>query len=345
MFSRIIHSSAAFFSPYNTPSESASDLQVDQQIQKELEQAAERGMVSTRSQDNTPIGDASYPSKQLYPQVVVLEKKRKADDEAKQSPAQAVTKRRRRSAKSNGNAAPSSSASKPGRPRRVASAKFTNGDAAHVIDHHDSDQEPPTQGNRPSPQTPKTTTEQTMDGREDEVIAVAVNNHSHTPNLDDEVSEAKDLLKSSSGSAGRSRKGKIPKKEEKDEDENAGVNGNEADMSARGKKPETSFGTKATHKRFGSEDVEVLGTVLSNGMEAKEGTHKDQLEDEGDSGDEAPETVTASAGFDRARTTALDAAKVATRYIISRLYLCSGRWKKANREQARSRQEAQTQRT
>lgn len=321
MFSTILHSSAAFLFPYYVPSESASKSQVDQQIQTELQQAAEQGMVFTRSQDSTPAGGASQSSELLCPQVLVYDEKRKASNGGHESPAQAVTKRRRRSTKLNREAAPSSSASNPGRPPRSVSTK-----TAYAIDPNVSDQEPSALGSRVNPsQTPGTTTEEAINNDEDKAIEVAINKPSRTRSSDDEASVAHDRVKPHSDSATRSRKGKIQKKRTKDSDGIAAVDRNGADMRISGKKPKTLSATAATatHKRFGSEGIEEPGTVRTNGIEEREGSQEDISEDEGDSGDEAPETVTASAGFDKARASALDAAKVAARYMIPNLRTCS----------------------
>ena len=316
MSSRILHSSAAFLFPYNALRKSALSLQVDQQIQRELQKAAEQGMVSTRRQDSTPASGASHPSETLYPQVVVLERKRRADNAVREPPAQAVTKKKRRSTKSNGDATPSSSVSKPGRSRARASANTSNGDATHLPDHNESVQEPSTRGSRPSsPQTPQITTKQTIGDTEEQAIEVAFDKSDDTLDLDDQVLEANNLVKPSASSATRSRNGKVQKKRRQDSDKIAGVDGNEADVSPHGKKSEAFVGTAthATHKRFGSEDIEALGAVPSNGNEDREMSQEDISKDEGESEDEAPERVTASAGFDKARTFALDAAKVAAR--------------------------------
>lgn len=335
MFSRNLRSSNAFVVPYQSPSESTLSLHVEQQIRTELEQAAERSMVSTRSQDNTPAAGASQPLKVLHPQVVVLEKKRKIDNEGEDSPAQAVTKRRRRSSKSNGDAAPSSGARRPGRPRKRDSEKTSVADAVHVVDHNQSDQEPSTQVSRPGPpQTPENTTEKTIDYDEkDEAIEVASNKPSDTPSSGDEALKAHEQVRPKSSSATKSRKAKSPSKN-KDSDGTAGVNGNGENMSTPRRKPETPSVTaaKATHKRFDSEEIEVPATLPSTTVEEREGSQESISEAAYGSEDEAPETVTASAGFEKARTSALDATKVAARYIFSRLRLCIRRGKQADRK-------------
>ncbi len=336
MFSRILHSSAAFLFPYNTSTESVSSLQVDKQIQIELEQAAEQGMVFTRSQDNTPASAPSQPSKSLYPQVVVPERKWKVNIEGEKSPAQPVKEKRRMSAKSNGDAAPDSSAHKPGRPRGRPSTKAVHGDAAYAIDHNEPDQKSSTQGSHPNPpQTPTITTEQTNDDeKETKATEAAINAHNHTLSVDDEVSEAHEKVKPDAGSVTRSRKGKTSKKRKRESEGTAGVDENGADISISGKKPGVPFATvaKATHKRFGSEDVEVSGPVTLSSIEEPERVKENQFEDDGESEDEAPDTVTAAAGFEKARTSALDAVRVAARYIFLRVRLCGARWKIADWE-------------
>lgn len=340
MFSRFLSSSIAFIFPHKGPSESAFGLQVEQQIRTELEQAAEQGMVSTRSQDNTPVAGNSQPSKLPHPQVVVLEKKRKLGNGGDDSPTQTVTKRRRGSAKSNGHAAPSSGAGKRGRPRKRLSEETTIGDAVHAVDHSQSDEEPSTQSSRADPpQTPENTTEQTIDYEESEkTVEVAISRPIHTLRPGDEASEAHKQVRSSSGSATRSRKVKIPTKSE-DSDGIVVVNTNGADTSTIGEKPEASSVTaaKATHKRFGSEDIELAAMAPSDDTEERLGSQEDLPENEDESEDEAPETVTASAGFDKARTSALDAAKVAARYVSSRRRLCIRRKLTGNRSEADKR--------
>lgn len=335
MSSGNLRSSNAFLLPYDSPSDSAISLQVERQIRIELEQAAERGMVFTRSQDNTPAAGASLPSKILHPQVSVLDKRRKVDDEGEDSPAHAVTKRRRTSAKSYDDAAPSSGARKPGRPRKSDSKQDTIADVVHVVEHNQSDQEPSTHVSRPDPpQTPANTMEKTIDYDEkDKAVEVDINKPSHTPSLGHNALEAHKQARSSSGSASTPRKAKSPRKG-KDSDGFAGVNGNGASMSTQGRKPQTPSVTaaKATHKRFDSEDIEVPATLPSAIVEGREGSQEWISEGAHESEDEAPETVTASAGFEKARTSAMDAAKVAARYIFSRLRLCIERRKKADRK-------------
>ena len=73
---------------------------------------------------------------------------------------------------------------------------------------------------------------------------------------------------------------------------------------------------KATHKRFASEELETPPVQQSNGQEPSE-NHNEKEEASvvvEDSDDDAPETVTASAGFNQARTTALEAARAVEKY-------------------------------
>ena len=69
---------------------------------------------------------------------------------------------------------------------------------------------------------------------------------------------------------------------------------------------------KITHKKFGNEDVD---TPEPSPLEekVKDVASETWSESDNDSEDEAPDTVTASAGFSNARTTILEAAKVAAR--------------------------------
>ena len=69
---------------------------------------------------------------------------------------------------------------------------------------------------------------------------------------------------------------------------------------------------KVTHKKFGVEDVD---TPEPSSLEEKvrDVASATSSESDNESEDEAPETVTASAGFNNARTAILEAAKVAAR--------------------------------
>lgn len=76
--------------------------------------------------------------------------------------------------------------------------------------------------------------------------------------------------------------------------------------------------TKASHKRFGSEEMELQPIQVDSDItpdiqiqqasDEKTAVHSDEASD-----DEAPETVTAVAGFKRARATAANAAKTIER--------------------------------
>lgn len=324
MFSRILHFFAAFLFSHKFPCDSELSLQIHQQIQTELERAARQGMVFTRSQGSTPARGTS--------QDVVLKKKMKAGGGGEDLPAHPATKRRRRSVRTSGDAVPASSANKPGRPRRRGSAKTINGHEVRIIDREQSDQESgqesgqesSSQGSQSnSPPVLGFTTDQTIDeDKEDKAIEVAIVKPSCTRDMSSEVLDAHDRVKLDAAGATRSRNGRTKGKRTKDSEGIASEGNSGAESSTIRNKPGSPFATAAqsTHKRFGSEDVEVAGTVSSSGIEGRKGGREDVSEDEVESGDEAPETVTASAGFDKARTSALGAAKVAARYVFRDYY-------------------------
>ena len=311
MFSRFLNSLVVFFFSYNVSSDSDFSLQIHQQIQIELEQAAARGMVSTRSQDNTPIGGAS--------QNIARGKKRKTGKEGEDSPARPATKRRRGSAKLNGDAALSSSARRRGSPRRRGSAKIANDDVTYVANHNESIQEPSLQGSPTIPAPlPGINSDQTLEDEEDKAIQLAMKKPNNTKDIGSEVLDAHDRVKTGAEGATRSTKGKARKERMKDSEGIVNMHKNSANVDTESEKPRISSTTaaKPSHKRFGSEEIEVPGTVSTIGIEKRKEGPGELSEDESASGDEAPETVTASAGFDKARTSALGAAKVAARYYF-----------------------------
>ena len=312
MFSNFLHSLAVFLFSYNDSSDSEVSVQIHQQIQIELEQAAARGMVSTRSQDNTPIGRAS--------QDVVRGTKRKTYKGGEDSPAQPATKRRRGSAKLNGDAALSSSARKRGSPRRSGSAKIANDSMTHVTGHNESIQEPSLQGSPTAPAPlPEVNSHRTLEYEEDKAIEVGpMEKPNNTKDTGTKGLDAHDPLKPGAEGTIRSIKGRARKERMKDSEVIANVHKNSANVDIKSKEPTVSLTTaaKPTHKRFGSEEIEIRGTISATGIEEREEGREDLSEDESVSGDEAPEMVTASAGFDEARSSALGAAKVAARYYF-----------------------------
>ena len=320
MFSRILRSSAALLFPKNAPLDTASSSQVHQQLQIELEQAAEQGMVSIRSQETTPAAGVLQSSKTLYP---VREMKRKAYNEGEESPAQAVTKKMRRSAEANGHAASPSSASKPEQPSRRASIQATHGDANGTENNNGSEHQPLVRSNSENfSDVVEVAVDQPIDGKKrDEPIQDPLNRPIETF-LNSGLLDEHDQAEMDVENPKRSRKGKTLKKRSKEAEGVAGVDERNGDTSSPGKKPgdSTYENAKATHKRFGSEDLEVLGMVSLNGDGEQKGTLESISKDEDESDDEAPDTVTASAGFEKARTLALDAAKVAARYVTSNLH-------------------------
>ena len=311
MFSNFLHSLAAFLFSYNVSSDSEFSLQIHQQIQIDLEQAAARGMVSTRSQDSTLIGGASRN--------VVQGTKRKTGKEGENFPSQPATKRRRGSAKLDGDATLSSSAGKRGRPRSKGSPKIANDDVNHVPDHNESIREPPLQG---SPTTPASLTginsDQAFEDVEDKGIEVAMKKPNNTKDTGSEILDAHDRAELGAERSTRPIKGRARMEGMKDSEQIANVHNHSANVDTKTKKPGTSFTTaaKPTHKRFGSEEIEAPGPISTIGIEERKDGREDLSEDGSVSGDEAPEMVTASAGFDRARTSALGAARVAARYYF-----------------------------
>ena len=69
---------------------------------------------------------------------------------------------------------------------------------------------------------------------------------------------------------------------------------------------------QATHKKFGIENVDIPEPSPLE-EKVKDVASETMSEADNNSEDEAPETVTASAGFNNARTAVLEAAKVAAR--------------------------------
>ena len=318
MCSKFLHFLATFLFPLNVLRESLSVLQVDQQLQTELDQAAEKGMVSTRSHDNTPASATSKASKALYPQVLVHEKKRKIGNEIGESPAQAVSKRRRKSMTANSDETPPSAIRKRGKPRKNAAAKTTSGDTPTTINHREVYQEPSPHNSRPtSPQINGMATNGFHDvSGEDKAIKEVTDDHTKEPRS--EALDVQDQETLDTEGATRAGRGGILKKKTKSPKRDADAGENGANGNSVRDQPKTPIvtTTKAIHRRFGSEDVDVLEIASAIGIEERKGSREDLSEDESKSEDDSPEMLTASAGLDQARTLAKGQLKVATRYVL-----------------------------
>ena len=314
MFLKFLPSSAASLNPYFDSSESASSFLVDHQLQTELERVAEQAMVSSRSQVKMPASDAFQPSKSLYSQTSVREKRKKVDNDGAENSAPTVAKRRRGLTKSNGDTALSC---KPDRPGAQSIITSVTNDVARATDINESDHELFTESSRPRhSQTPEMATEQAVgDGNQDKAIERAMNKLNHSLSSEDEMADAQGRGKPYVDNALESRKSKIAKGRIKGSDAIAVVDRNGSHRSIRGKASNLSSATatRATHQRFGSEDIEIPVTVPSIGVRTQEEIEENLSEDKGESEDEVPETVTASAAFEEARTLVLGAANVAAR--------------------------------
>lgn len=101
---------------------------------------------------------------------------------------------------------------------------------------------------------------------------------------------------------------------------------------------------KAIHKRFGSEDMDLRSPELDSNLASEIQNNQASEEKVGDeaSDDEAPETLTAVAGFERARAAAAHAAKTIERYNILNILDFRVRF---NIQQKRSSNKAKAQRT
>ena len=273
-------------------------------------------MVSTRSQDSNLQGiDEQAPKEHMTSST--RSRKRKTKDESDATPSQATSKKRRVSARSK------AATSTPGPAGIGRDATIEHANEPTSVSPKQKAQAPnsPTdelQGNNPaSTKTPSSATSEP--NIEDGLGVIGT--------LSQEQNEGGSFAEDGSSEGNNetshiviprtTRKSKTPRKARNNVlKENLALVGksknNVLDESTTVPLPVKA--AKVTHKRFGSEDIEIPELHI---QEAKTGMDllRDSLPDANDeSEDEPPETVTASAGFEKARMATLEAAKVVARY-------------------------------
>lgn len=285
-------------------------ITADQQIRQELAEAAPPGMVTTRSQEHN-TGDSFLVEHLKTDTPAGQTRKRTVDDEDKRTPSQSAVKRRRVSLEKD-DVAVADPAGSDGLLKEEAINQASD-EAQRCLDgidlsisgsqsipeHHAPESRPPTA------EAPTSSTVIELQGSE--------------------VDSASSGNGESSGRNGLHNQSNTSQKRKKTEPTHSGTSGElhtartssiHATNGEKGDKPEVK---KPTHKRFGSEEpsaasdqpfpqdarIRPLDTPMQ-GANASDGSS--------DSGDDAPETVTASAGLDQARSAAAEEAKAAERY-------------------------------
>jgi len=292
MFSHFLNSTRIFFLRSRTPANPRSGREAEQQLQDELARAISENIFSMRSQEHAlPSNDGQGLSINGLPPA--SKRKRKAERSLDTTPVEENTKRRRKDS-----VAKATSSSEDGvdgnaltSPRQPIEPSFNieeskNSEISGRVSLGSDETSP--RALYPSVPTPS-------------APVGFVHNDTVTPKaLDRQL-----------------KKGKVAKKR----------------MKAQSPDPSEDAPTtqplpnppRATHKRFGNEDFNPPKTVSSStGIEdspiAVPPEDNVEAENEADSSDEAPETVTASAGLKQAKAAVSEAAKVAKRYrpIFSR---------------------------
>ena len=315
MFSRLLHSTRSIFSHSKPATNLPLKLTPDQQLQTELIQALTGGMVATRSQDHT-LDDVDVQDLVDQTPLSTRSSKRKVDGGEDVTSDQAASKKRKRtSSKSKDGVAATTN---PSTPTEETLVKQSN---RKEID--DGDNEPSEGGIRVS-KTRKLTGSMSIaskdpytnrlysDGDEGSRLSVADGlQEERIPELGAQRDD-KDMIPYSTTLQTTKRRRKPLKTQEVTQGFLGKVRVSEDKFSkiVNGKAPPAA---KAIKKRFGSEDIEIPITV-SQGAKVEHVLDEVQSEASGDSEDEAPETVTASAGLEKARAKALEAAETVARY-------------------------------
>ena len=283
MFSQFLKSAITFFTSSSTTASSTLKSEGEQQLQVELAEAAGRTMVSPRSQDHE-LSSNDMQGKSANKSQPVLNKKRKENQSTSITPNKAAAKRQRKGSVTEA---------------IVTETVVTVDDGAN--DHATI---PSTQSSQLSfhlnqPQ-----------GGEATEQAVLSSDHTATngPSSSGKFSHVAISMTSTDGSVSNdvdklSRNVKVPKKRRKPQ------NSNPADELPATES--TSNPPKATHKKFGSEELIPPSTNTKVPSTTTSSQPNLEADNDAESSDEAPETVTVSAGQNQARAAASAAAEVA----------------------------------
>lgn len=313
MFSRLLHNTRSILSQSKLTTNLPLKSTPDQQLQTELIQALEGGMVATRSQDHT-LDDVDVQDLVDQTPLSTRSKKRKVDGGEDVTLDQAASKKRKRTSSKDGVAATTN----PSTPAEDTSVKRS---IRKRIDDGDNE---PFQGGIGVSKTKKLTGSASIASKDpyknrlygdvDEGSRLSVADglqEERMPELGAQRDD-KDVIPYSTTLQPTKRRRKPPKTQEVTQGflGKMGVSEDTFSKIVNGKAPPA---VKATKKRFGSEDIEIPITV-SQGAKVEHVVDEVQSEARGDSEDEAPETVTASAGLEKARAKALEAAETVARY-------------------------------
>lgn len=313
MFSRLLQIPRSLFPRIDlSVDEVALSQASDKQLQSELDQAAEQGMVATRSQDHT-LDDVEVQD--------IIENGPPSDDRSNKrksvggyglTPEQVGDKKRPRTFKSTEDEASTPTSTEPS---NTITAEGSNGSSKRkhrqITQEEDMTMQDVVAASTPPPNASPPSTKRRLKAHAGQEVmkSVVINPLEGTRPakvVPEEVGEvAQDLM--TSQPVQRRKKSKEERDTPSYETSELDMGGLDTVAEPAKTKPSPAKAAKATHKRFGSEEVENLEPVLE-----AEGTAQAinaELSEESD--DEAPEAVTVSAEKDKARTAALEAEKAA----------------------------------
>jgi hypothetical protein len=305
MFSRLFHNTRSIFSPSSHPLDGPLIANPDQQLQTELAQAVEEGMVATRSQDHT-LDDLDVQDVVDQTPLSLRLKKRKVAGGEDGTPDQGTARKRRQTETNSENGGVVATDASIHTDEISMRQSGEDGDV-------DGDNEPL---RRDSPGSRATSEKLHTIQRKDDVdeeASINVTDRLQVKETPRSLAQEddKDVIPSSASSQTTRRRRKSSEQDATD-----GVLGNgttpkdELSKSTEGNTPPA---VKATKKRFGSEDIEMPITAPKT-PEVEDVVDQLSSDASGESEDEAPETVTASAGLEKARAKAFEAAETVVRY-------------------------------
>lgn len=315
MLSRLFSSLKA--QTHSSPSTTHESKQAEKQLLAELAEAVEAEMVSTRSHDDASENVATINQTNGTPPSVKSKRKR-IDVDTDTTPAQDANKRRRTPAKAVAVVIDRTSPKSPHGASPVGPEDSAD-ISIEVANLNPQELEPnPSTTSKEPPMIISRVSGEEIDAERNSEIKY------NTPYGSEQVrGVAKETLDELIAAAKEteavepmtSENGRNHKKQRSSKEAKTAVTSTPEDPRLEGGNVKPVNAPQATHKRFGSEDVGAPEPQLVDKSHQTELVEEIATDNADESENEAPDTVTAAAGYDQVRIAAAEAARVAERYV------------------------------
>ncbi|KAL2047247.1 hypothetical protein N7G274_001266 [Stereocaulon virgatum] len=309
MFSRLFHNTRSIFPLPNSLVDAPLTADPDQQSQTELAKAVEEGMVATRSQDHT-LDDLDVQDVVDQMPLSLRLKKGKVTGGEDGTPDQGTARKRRRTEGNSENGGVIATDASIHKDDTSTGQGGENGD----FDGNNG------RLRQDSPESRTTSVQLHTSQRNDDVDEEARTSVTEGVQVEEKPrsivqNDDNDIISSSTSPQTTRRRKKLSKQDAAHGDlEHDRTPKDELFKSSEGNVPPV---VKATKKRFGSEDIEMPITA-PKAPEVEDVVDRTSVDASSESEDEAPETVTASAGLEKARAKAFETAETIARFKADR---------------------------